>query len=388
MRHDGVEKEREVHTIGLNLLYLLPGEVGGTETYARELLSAFARIESSEAQFVVFVNREAADWPLPEAPNFTRVVCPVSAVSRGQRYRFEQLQLPRLARKFGVAVLHSLGYVAPLRLQCPSVVTIHDLNYRAFGAEMSWPRRLGLEFFVRYSARRAARIIAVSDFSRQEIVQAFGVDHRQVRVIHEAAREEFGMPSREPMPDRLRQLGVRKPYIIAFSSRSPNKNIPRLLRAFSELGRQYELPHQLVLVGHPALRDQIQSSGAAIDEAVRFTGFLPDDELRAVLGSADMLAFPSVYEGFGLPVLEAMALGVPVACSNQGSLPEIAGEAAVFFDPYTEKEIAAKLAEVALNPKLAATLIEKGYENVKRFSWDKTGRRTLGIYREITSVPR
>ncbi len=366
--------------IGLNLLYLLPGEVGGTETYAAGLLDGLAA-EANGEEFLVFVNREAADWPLPEQFNCHRVICQVSASRRSQRYWFEQTVLPQMAFRAGVDVLHSLGYVGPLRLHCPSIVTVHDLNYRAFGSQMPWARRMTLEFFVKQSVRRAHRVIADSTFSASEILQTFDIPRERVDVIHLAAEPDRAIRGATAAGLPV-ACGIEPPYIVAFSSRSPNKNIPRLIKAFAQARESRGLAHQLVLVGH-RFADVEDDESECADGSVRFTGYLPDEMLRAVLANADMLAFPSVYEGFGLPVLEAMIAGVPVVCSDRASLPEVAGEAAVFFDPYSVDDIAQKLAEVALNPTLRAELTRKGYENVKRFSWERTARRTLQVYREV-----
>lgn len=369
--------------IGLNLLYLIPGDVGGTETYARGLINGLTMVQPS-SEFFLFLNREAADWPIPDTGNVHRVVCPVAAVRRWKRYGFEQFRLPRLVRDYGVDVLHSLGYVAPLRCPCPSIVTVHDLNYRAFGDQMPWARRMTLEFFVKHSVRRADRVITESTFSADEILQAFGVPKERVTVIYAAAEPARTAPGATPVCAPFAH-GIQPPYIVAFSSRSPNKNIPRLIEAFAQARESRGLAHQLVLVGH-GITDAEGAARGCGDGGVWFTGYLPDDASRAVLANADMLAFPSVYEGFGLPILEAMAAGVPVVCSNRGSLPEVAGDAAVLFDPFSTQDMADKLAEVAGNPTLRAALVRRGWENLKRFSWEKTAQQTLEMYRDVLAA--
>lgn len=363
--------------IGLNLLYLLPGVVGGTETYAAGLLAGLAAVDRSD-EFLIFVNQEARNWPIPDAPNFSRVVCPVSGASRGQRYLFEQLRMPGILREHAVDVLHSLGYVSPLRVPCASVVTIPDLNYRVWGREMSRLRRMVLGFFVKQSAVRSSRVVTLSMSAREEIVTEFRLPSDRVVITHAAPHVPRYCGAR-----CVSQVQLQSPYIVAFSSTTPNKNIPRLVEAFERLRSQHRLPHQLVLVGHgrdPGLAARAQESGV-----VRFTGYLQEDDLQVVLAGAQMLAFPSVYEGFGLPVLEAMASGVPVVCSDRASLPEVAGDAAVFFDPYSVEDIAEKLARVALSASLRKELIAKGYQNLERFSWEKTARDTLQVYRDVIS---
>lgn len=370
--------------IGLNLLYLLPGEVGGTETYARGLLHGLEAV-GAEEQFVVFVSREARDWPLPKRLGMVRVVCPVSARRRANRYWFEQVRFPQLVRHHRIDVLHSLGYVAPLRRVCPSVVTVPDLNYRAFGDQMPRMRRAALEFFVKHSVHLADRVIALSEFSAVEILQAFDVQREHVVVIHLAAEPVRAVLGAAATAEDLLARDVRPPYIVAFSSRSPNKNIPRLIEAFVKARRSRGLAHQLVLVGHP-FEDEDSGALGYHDSAIRFTGFLTEDALKTVLAHAEMLVFPSVYEGFGLPVLEAMAAGVPVVCSNRGSLPEVAGDAAVFFDPFSTLNMAEKLAAVAGDPALRAALVRRGRENLKRFSWEKAARETLRVYRDVVAA--
>ena len=368
--------------IGLNLLYLLPGEVGGTETYAVGLMKGLHRINTSH-EFVVFVNERSVEWSSSHVPGFETVVCPIAGTNRERRYMFEQVQLPRMARALRLDLMHSLGYASPLVMACPSVVTVHDLNFRAFGSSMPWHRRLGLSFFVGQAIRRSTKVLTVSEFSRKEILKYYRVAPDKIIAIHSGpgsgvSREADGAPKALP-------AGIAQPYCVAFSSSSPNKNIPALLGAFRRLKDQRKLAHRLVLVGHTfsdAASAQDPGPGGGLDGVVQ-TGYLNDDVLTDVLRAADFLVFPSFYEGFGLPVLEAMALGVPVVCSSTGSLPEVAGTAAVYFRPDSPDEMAAKILEVAQSAELRRILQKKGYENVLRFSWDRTAQRVLEVYEQI-----
>ena len=364
--------------IGLNLLYLLPGVVGGTETYAAGLIDGLAQIDKKNEYFV-FVNREAAKWPLPEAENFTRVVCPVRAVSRARRYFFEQAHLPGLLKAHGVELVHSLGYVAPLFPPCPSVVTVLDLNYRAFGSRMPPIRQMALGFFVKQSARRADHVITISDFARGQIISMLGIKADKITVTLLAPSP--AAVDLIKMPEILSKYGIKQPYIIAFSSASPNKNIPRLVEAFARARQDSNLPHQLVLLGHRP----VNKATALATEAVVATGYVDEHSRNVLLKGAEMLVFPSTYEGFGLPVLEAQQAGVPVVCSTAASLPEVAVDAAIFFDPLSVDEIAKAIGQLAQNPALRETLRQKGFQNVKRFSWEQTARLTLQIYRKVVS---
>ncbi|HEY3350327.1 MAG TPA: glycosyltransferase [Thermoanaerobaculia bacterium] len=356
--------------IGLDLLFLIPGVVGGTETYARGLIAGLAAAGRGH-EFVVFVNEEAAEWPLPEGP-FTRVVCPVRAESRAARYAFQQLRLPAWARVEELDVLHSLGYVTALDAPCASVVTIPDVNTVAFGAQLPLLKRVALGAFTRWSGRSADRILTISEFSKGQIVEHLGVQPGKVMVTLLAA---------DARPRAQPTRGGSEPYIVAFSSASPNKNLPRLLEAFAVARARHDLKHELVLVGH-------RPPGARDSEGIRFTGWLPDAQRDEALAGADLLVLPSLYEGFGLPVLEAMAAGVPVLCSNRASLPEVGGSAAEYFDPENVDEIARKIAALATDSARRERMREAGLRNAARFSWEKTAAATLAAYEEAFAAWR
>ena len=351
----------------LNLLYLLPGEVGGSETYAAGLLGGLAAAAPDD-EFVVFVNREAAGWPLPPTGRIERVVCPVEASSRLARYRFEQLSLPGLLQRHAVDLVHSLGYVAPLRPRVPSVVSVLDLNFRALRKAMPWSRRLALEFFVGGSARRADHVLTISEFGRREVLSAYHVRPARVTAVLLAGGD--GRP-RAAAPSPL-----SPGYVVAFSSPFPHKNISGLAAAM-RLAREREgLAQRLVVVGH-------RPPAAPAEPWIEYTGYLDSGLRDAVVAGADLLAFPSLYEGFGLPVLEAMALGVPVASSNAASLPEVGGEAAVYFDPNSTEDMASVIAALAADPERRRRLREAGWRNLARFSWRRTAEQTLAVYRSV-----
>jgi len=359
--------------VGLNLLYLLPGMVGGTETYAAGLLYGLAGTPEPE-RFVVFVNLESADWPLPDDPRIRRVVCPVRAASRAARYWYEQRRLPARAAAEKIDLLHSLGYVAPLRLSCPSVLTVHDVHHLAHGRRSDWPRRLVLARMIRQSVRRAAAVIAVSRFTRDAVAKAYDVSADGIDVVPEAPNPRLcddGSGLGPPAADPGR-------YLLAFGGVTPNKNLARLLEAYALAREGHGLNQDLVVVGHvPA---SVRGEGAA---RVRTTGYLGEPELARWLAHADALVFPSLYEGFGLPVLEAMAAGIPVVCSAVTAIPEVAGDAAVYFDPRDPEDMAAKMALVGRDEALRARLAAAGRARAAEFSWDRSARQTLAIYRRV-----
>jgi glycosyltransferase involved in cell wall biosynthesis len=361
--------------IGLNLLYMLPGVVGGTETYAAGLLHGLSLLAHGD-RYVVFLNVESADWPLPSDPGIRRVVCPVRAVSRTRRYCYEQFRLPGRALGEGVDLLHSLGYVAPLRLPCPSVVTVHDVHHLAHGRPGEWPRRFVLGRMVRHSVRRAGAVITDSHFARAAVAGAYGVPSGSIDVVALAPNPRLrDGPAASCAAGRA---GVEGPYMLVFGGATPNKNLGRLLQAFDAARTHYALEQQLVLVGRlpPSLRPQ----GL---KGVLATGYLPDVELAGVLGNADALVFPSLYEGFGLPVLEAMAAGVPVICSNVTAIPEVAGNAAVYFDPRDIEDMASKIALVGRDLALRRDLAARGRARAATFTWERAARETVAVYRRV-----
>ena len=361
--------------IGLNLLYLLPGVVGGTETYARELIAALARIDTANS-YVLFLNRECRDELLTQSPRFTHVVCPVAASSRGRRYVWEQTRLPGVARYHGVDVLHSLGYVGPVHTTFAHVVTIHDVNFLHPCVRMRKGRRVTLGSVTFAVAHTADRVITMSQFSRSEIVHRLRVPFGRVQVAHLAPRTQLNGLRGTASPD------LSSPYVIAFAGPSPHKNIPRLVEAFARASNSFS--HMLHIVGSLPQGDTVNGAVARFGLAsrVRLRGYLSDEAMLAELAGASALAFPSLYEGFGLPVVDAQCLGVPVVCSDAGSLPEVAGSGAIVFDPRSIEEMAAALCTVLTDGTVRQRLVASGVENVARFSWDNTAAITLRAYRD------
>jgi glycosyltransferase involved in cell wall biosynthesis len=371
--------------IGINLLYLLPGVVGGTETYAKCLLEELAIIDRAN-EYVVFVNRESEAWPLPTS--FARVVCPLNATSRPRRYLFEQFRLPFLLSTYKIDLVHSLGYVTPFVTPCPSVVSILDIVYDYPGSHTFFRRQL-LKLLVGASARCSNRIITISSASKEELASRLHVDRGKITITL-LAHKPRPVADEAAWPSLQQQLGIKGEYLLAFSSMSPSKNIPALLSAFATCLQETHAATQLVLVGHPPkngvpLRELVRQ--LQLGDAVAFTGYLSDEQLSSVLGHALGFVFPSLYEGFGLPVLEAMEAGVPTACSNAASLPEVAGDAALMFDPRSAVAMTGALNRLLTDETLRTELIRKGRENARRFSWRTTAETTVQVYRQAVSTP-
>jgi glycosyltransferase involved in cell wall biosynthesis len=366
--------------IGINLLYLLPGVVGGTETYAAGLLHGLAEIDQRN-EYVVFVNRESESWPLPQAVNFTRVVCPIRAAGRASRYLFEQVRLPRLLSQYHIDVVHSLGYVGPLVAPCSSVVTIPDLNYITLKHAMSGVKRTALRFFSIQSAQRANHVITISDFSKKEICRTIKLNPGKMTVTHLGAMRNGASNSSGNWMELTRRYRIREPYVVAFGGRTLNKNISHLIRAYARVKDAFS--HSLVLIGHIPSNVDLSTETQEIRDRVAITGYVPEEHILPLLSHADLFVMPSLYEGFGLPVLEAQQAAVAVACSTAGSLPEVGGEGALYFDPTSVEQIAESIRRCLADATLRSQLILKGRENLARFSWDKTARETLSVYQDV-----
>lgn len=368
--------------IGLNLVFLVPGETGGMEVAARELIPALLDQASQGTRFTAFVNREAAearDGPWGEL--LPAVTVPVRARDRVQWVLGEQLLLPRLAARAGVGLVHSLASTAPLRGRFARVVTIHDLIYARFPEAHAGLRDLGMRVLVPAAARRSDRVIADSQSTRDDLVELLGIDARRIDVVPlglGAVRRAPPLPERET---RARFALGERPVLLSLSAKRPHKNLRALIDALALI----EAPQRpvLVLPGYPTehereLREHARQRGLEAD--VRFPSWVSAEELEGLWRLARAFVFPSLYEGFGLPVLEAMARGVPVACSNASSLPEVAGDAALLFDPRSSGEIARSILRLLSDAALGERLRALGHERARRFTWQRSARLTLDSY--------
>jgi glycosyltransferase involved in cell wall biosynthesis len=364
--------------IGLNLIFLVPREMSGLETYARELTTALLD-ERPDVRVTAFLNREAS------ADGTWRTLVPTVTVPVYGRRRAawvcgEQLLLPKRAQQAGVDVLHSLASTAPARGRFARVVTIHDVIYRIHPEAHGW-RSLALRALIPLAARRSHRIIAPSDSTRRDLVALLKVPNEKIDVVPNG----IGLsPADQWVAEddvrRRHDLGSR-PFVLTVSLKRPNKNLERLLDALALIPD--ERRPLLVLAGHATrYQEELRAHAArlGVGADARFLDWVPTDELEGLYRASTCFVFPSVYEGFGLPVLEAMTRGVPVACSNRGALSEVAGDAALTFDPFDARSIAGAIERLLADPDERERLRQAGRVNAGRFSWAETARKTLASY--------
>jgi glycosyltransferase involved in cell wall biosynthesis len=375
----------ELRHLGINALFLEP-RMGGVETYLKGLLPELRRLDP-DLKISVFVNpagREVLEAE-PWAPELTLVSLGLLG-RRGLRAVSEAALLGRSARRHGCDLLHSVAVTAPLRPPLPSVLTLHDLTW-IVAAEPNERFTVGIwRLLVPPAARAARRLIAVSEDGRRQIVEHLGVPAERIDVIPEGPGIA---PPAKPLSDAelRKRLGLGDgPIVLTVSAKRLHKNLGRLIEAFARVPEAGDA--QLVLPGKPTAREQELKRLAAelaIADRVVFPPYVSDEELEGLYAAARAFVFPSLNEGFGLPVLEAMRRGVPVACSDASSLPEVAGDAAILFDPYDVDAIAAAIHDLLLDEAKREHFAAAGKARAKTFTWRAAAEATLATYRRATA---
>jgi glycosyltransferase involved in cell wall biosynthesis len=360
----------DAHAIGQHLT--------GNETYVRNLLNCFATLDQ-DADFITYLSREDAFADVP--PRFLKRRV---AVNPFVRLGFD---LPRRLRHDKPHLLH-VQYTAPLFCPTPVVASVHDVSFLEYPGYFTPFRALQLRCTVSRTVKSAARVITPSEFSKRSILSSYRLDEDKVVVLPNGVASTF-----RPMPRAAAQrwlhasFGLRAPFILTVGDLVPRKNHVGLIRAFEKLVRAHpELPHQLVIVGKENWRASTVRATAkqsSVADRIHFTGFVSDEGLLRFYGGCDLFVYPSLYEGFGLPILEAMACSRAVACSNTSAMPEVADSAAILFDPTSEDEIALALRDLLLNPELRQRMERLGMQRAAMFSWESTAVKTLDLYYEV-----
>ncbi|HID87273.1 MAG TPA: glycosyltransferase family 1 protein [Anaerolineae bacterium] len=298
----------------------------------------------------------------------------------------EQIVLPWIARRLSLDLLHSPYYIKPYWLPCPSVVTVYDLIPARYPQSLPSPwARLAFKVTTRLALASARQVITLSQASQQDLSELYGVPETRTRVTYLAADERFRPQGAERVTAVRRTYHLPEKYVLYLGINKPHKNLVRLIDAFSRL--TFDVSRfTLVIAGHwdqryPEVKRRVEELD--LQDRVIFLGPVPEADLPALYSGATLFVFPSLYEGFGLPVLEAMACGVPVICSNTSSLPEVAGDAAIMVNPLDVDELAAAMERVLEDPALREEMAGKGTMQASKFSWERTARETLGVYESV-----
>ena len=365
----------DAHAIGCHLT--------GNEVYVRNLLNQFARLDS-ESQFIAYLAKPFAKGEIPSRFEVRQV--------SSNPFKRLGMDLMLRMRRDRPDLLH-VQYTGPLNCPVPLVVSVHDVSYLEHPQYFTRFRATQLRLTVKRTIQAAARVLTPSEFSRGAILKHYAIDEDKVAVVHNAASPVFRPIERQVAAAAVeRKFQIAAPFVLMVGDLQPRKNHLGLLRAFEEVLRAHpNLAHSLVFVGKETwyskeLHRAVASS--SITSRVRFTGFVDDADLAHFYGACDLFVFPSFYEGFGLPILESMACGRAVACSNLTAMPEVADGAAILFDPHSTREMVRAMADIMLDQELRTRLERLGIQRAAQFSWDQAARRTLEVYYDVAGAVR
>lgn len=374
----------------------LPSRPVGAGNYIIQLIRAISQHiaindslpDSSQPdglEFVIFVQRSRLDLlRVEETQSLHLVVLP--NLSPSMRLLWEQISLPGLAKSHQLDLLHSLHYTMPLAYPGRTVVTIHDMTFFLFPHYHTLLKRYFFRFFIRTSSHQAVALIADSESTRQDAIRLVGVPPGKIYTAQLGVTQEF-----RPIQDHMILLAARQKYhlperfLLYVGMIEPRKNLSTLLQAYATIADQIP-DHRLVVVGPKGwMVENIlqQTERLNISDKVHFTGYVEQADLPLLYNMADVFIYPSVYEGFGLPILEAMACGTPVITSNVSSMPEIVGDAGIQLAPSDSQALARSLLELINDPVIRQRLSKKGLERAAAFTWDRTAEKTIAVYRQV-----
>jgi glycosyltransferase involved in cell wall biosynthesis len=376
--------------IALNALAFAPGRMGGVETYFRNLVRSLQQVDTVNDYYVV-CNRQHLESLSISSPRFTPLPSRFAKPSPLWYLRvalrgttgFDAVR-PVMDRLDVDIIHHPFSILQPLNHRVPSVLTFHDMQHEFLPEYFSAYALQARKKLWRPSAEKATRIIAISGYAKTCLVDRYGIAPDKIDVVHTGYNPHFRpLDDCEPLASASSRLGLQKPFIYYPAATWPHKNHHRLLAAVKIMKERYGFDGQLVLSGIAR-----QADGDVLQEIARLglrddvvvLGYLPQEDLPCLYNLARLLVFPSLYEGFGIPLLESMACGCPVACANAASIPEVVGDAAVTFDPGSVEEMAGKIWSLWGDDSLRQDLRAKGLERCTQFSWVNMARQTMGVY--------
>ena len=363
----------DAHAIGCHLT--------GNEVYIRNLLHEFARLDNYN-EFTAYIAK-------PDAPRYLPSNIATRWVSNNP-YKRLGFDIPRAVRADAPDVLH-VQYTGPLFTKVPLVVSVHDVSFLEYPQYFTRYRASQLRITVKRTVESAAAVLTPSEYSRRAILRHYEVAPEKVVVVPNAVSSEFRPIERQTAQATIQEkFGLSGPFILMVGDLQPRKNHLGLLHAFEELIHAHpHLPQHLVFVGKDTwytkeVRRAIEHS--SVRDRVHLTGFVDDADLIYFYGACDLFVFPSFYEGFGLPILEAMACGRAVVCSNTTAMPEVANAAGILFDPASGKEMTRAMADVLLDQDLRQRLERLGSNRAALFSWEKAALKTLDVYHSVAGA--
>lgn len=357
----------------------------GLGRYTKEIVDRVTRMDDTN-EYVVFLSRD----------NFHEFDCPndrvVKVIADIRWYTLaEQIRMPRLIKKYKVDLMHFPHFNVPVFCGCPFVVTVHDLILTKFPTQRATTlspikyriKNLGYKYVIHSAVKKARAIIAVSEFTKKDIIQQFRADKNRIKVTYEGVAAGFCPLDRDDKKVVFK-YNINKPYLLYVGNAYPHKNLGALIKVMAQINKA-EQGLQLILVGkedyfYNRLKDKVRQAG--LSETVLFPGFVPDEDLGCLYRQAAAYVFPSLYEGFGLPPLEAMQHGCPVISSDRASMPEILGKAALYFDPESQDSMCGAIQAMRQDEDFRNRMIGKGFVQASKYNWNNCAQDTLRTYRD------
>lgn len=369
--------------VGINARYI-QRKVTGIEKYILQSLTTLSK-KDFQNDYVLFLCNHAPGPKFNFRNNFKKFVTSFPTRSTFARIIWEQFWLSREIKKENINLFHGTSFVLPFFKPCKYVLTIYDLSYLYYPESYTFLNRLYYLLFLKHSIKIADRIIAISEAAKNEIMHEFGVGERKISVIYPSVDEHFGVIRKSTAQIFVEQnYLISSPFFIFVGSLIPRKNLVRIIKAFDKI--KNNVAHKLIIIGKRGwLYDEIFETVRILNlqNRVVFTNYVSEQDLPLFYNAADALIFTSLHEGFGIPILEAMACGCPVITSNKSSMPEVAGDAAVLVDPIDIDEIADAMMKIVEDEELRKKLVNKGFERAKLFSWENSAKKLLDVYESV-----
>jgi len=359
-------------------------EKTGFGRYAFNLLKELSKIDH-ENRYLIYLNREYQNEQIFLKENFKKIFIK----NIPEIYKHVCIPFDIISRNRNISLFHFLYNAPSLYMPCPYILTIHDVSYKYIPEMISFKNRFSIFLQLKLNAKRSKKIIAVSESSKKDIIKFFNVNEDKIDVIYEGVDESF----RNKVDENKRKTIINKyelpkKFILYVGTYLPHKNLETLLCAFHSLKTNTDIKHKLVLAGKKGKNYSVIAkliSDFNLEKDVLRLGFIPDDDLPVIYNLSELFVFPSLYEGFGLPILEAMSCGVPVLASASSCLPEIGGDAAEYFRPKDIEALGKKIFKIIKNSNLKVELREKGFQRAKLFSWSRMAEKTLELYERVSN---